>query len=422
MFKKIVLPNGLRIVLVPQPSSLAATVAVFVEAGSEYEAKETNGISHFLEHLVFKGTTTRPKPGMIAAELESLGAEYNAMTGQEHTSYYAKAQSHKLPEITDLVSDMYLNPIFNPQEIEKERGVIVEEINLYEDTPSRKIHSLLTSLLYGDQPAGWDIAGEKSVVRRLEREDFVRYRADLYAMAATTVVVAGAFDSRKVISQVRKIFGGLPKGRKWKKERTVERQVRPQVLVKYKESDQSQIAFGIRAFDVFDERRYALQVMTEILGGGMSSRLWHRIREDLGAAYYVRAGEDLSADHGYMAVNAGVDIKKIEEVIRAVLEEFVRLTREPVSPLELRKAKDHMIGNLILSLETSDELAYFYGTQEVLTGSLRTVEELIRRVEKVSSAEVQRLAKTLFVNERLNLAVIGPFKKPDAFRKLLRLP
>lgn len=422
MFKKIILPNGLRIILVPQSSSLAATVAVFVEAGSEYEIKEMNGISHFLEHLVFKGTTNRPRPGMIAGELESLGAEYNAMTGQEHTSYYAKAQSHKLPEIIDLVSDMYLHPIFNPQEIEKERGVIVEEINLYEDTPSRKIHSLLTHLLYGDQPAGWDIAGEKKVVRRLQRDDFVKYRTELYTAPATTVVVAGAFDSRKTVAQIRKIFGGLSKGKRKKKERTIERQKGPKVLVRHKESDQGQIAFGIRTFDVFDDRRHALQVMTEILGGGMSSRLWHRIREELGAAYYVRAGEDLSADHGYMAVNAGVDIKKIDAVIRAVLEELVRLTREPVPAAELKKAKDHMIGGLILSLETSDELAYFYGTQEVLTGSLRTVEELIRQVEKVTSAEIQRLAKTLFVNDRLNLAVIGPFKKPDLFRKIVRFP
>ena len=422
MLKRIILKNGLRVVLVPQASSLAATVFVLVEAGSEYESKAVNGISHFLEHMVFKGTLNRPKPGLIAAELESLGAEYNAFTGQEETAYFAKAQSHKLAQVIELVADMYLNPLFNPAEIEKERGVIVEEINLYEDSPTRKIHSLYSALLYGDQPAGWDVAGEKSTIQRLRQEDFIRYRSAHYMPAATAVVIAGNFNSGKVLAQVSKLFENLPAGRKGKKAKTKERQSRPACRVKFKESDQSHLALGVRAFDLFDPRRYALEVLSEVLGGGMSSRLWIRVREELGAAYYVRSNADLAQDHGTLYFTAGVELTKTEAVIRAMLREMSRLTLEKVPATELRKAKDHMIGSLILGMETSDEQAYHYGLQEILTRVIRPLPETIRRIEEVTADEVRRVARAVFREKGLNLAVIGPYKTDARFRKILRLP
>src|SRR5271170_7343114 len=178
--KKIVLKNGLRILLVPQAATLAASVLILVEAGSEYETKNINGVSHFLEHLMFKGTTNRPHPGMIAEELASLGAQSNAFTSQEYTGYWAKSEYRKLPKILNIVSDLYLNPIFDPVEIEKERGVIIEELNMYEDTPTRRVQDIFLSLVYGDQPAGWDVGGEKEIVKKLTAEDFVRYRKERY--------------------------------------------------------------------------------------------------------------------------------------------------------------------------------------------------------------------------------------------------
>src|ERR1700677_614499 len=197
--KKIVLSNGLRIPLVPQASSLAASVLILVQAGSEYETKPVNGVSHFLEHMMFKGTTNRPRAGMIAEELAALGAQSNAFTGQEYTGYWAKAESRKLPKILEIVSDLYLNPIFDPEEIEKERGVIIEEINMYEDTPARRVHEIFGSLLYGDQPAGWDVSGEKEVVGKLKKEDFVAYREERYIARGTVVVIAGRFDTNAVV-------------------------------------------------------------------------------------------------------------------------------------------------------------------------------------------------------------------------------
>ncbi len=208
--KKITLKNGLRIMLVPQPQNLAATVLILVKAGSEYEIKRQNGVSHFLEHMMFKGTTDRPEPGMIAHELTALGAQFNAFTGNEYTGYYAKAQAEKLPKILEIVSDLYLNPLFDEAEIEKERGVIMQEINMYEDDLPSRAQRIFDRLVYGDQPAGWDVAGEKPVVQGLSRADFVSYRKQRYVMPGTVVVVAGKFGEASTVAQVKKYFGALP--------------------------------------------------------------------------------------------------------------------------------------------------------------------------------------------------------------------
>ncbi len=418
MTKKI-LKNGLRLILVPQPKNLAATVLVLVEAGSEYETKEKNGLSHFLEHMVFKGTTRRPNAGMISNELDALGAEYNAFTGQEYTGYWAKAQAHKLPQLIDVVCDLYLNPLFEQKEIDKERGVIIEEINMYEDTPQRRVQELFSELLYGDQPAGWDIAGKKDIILKLQRDDFVSYRTERYVAPGTVVIVAGAFNPTHVRTAIEKLFAHLPRKKVVPKPKTVVGQSEPAVAAKFKESDQTHLVLGVRAFTMFDKRRYALQVLGDIVGGGMSSRLFHRIREELGAAYYVRSSTDLFLDHGYFTVSAGADTKRAEVVVTAALEELKRLTKEIVPRVELLKAKDHMIGGLILGLETSDELASFYGGQEIVMKKLVSPEEIMRKVKKVTAQEIQSVARSLFVNGGLNLALIGPHKDPEPFRKIL---
>lgn len=417
---KKVLPNGFRLILSPMRGNVASAVLVLVAAGSEYETREKNGISHFLEHMVFKGTTNRPKPGMIAAELDALGAEYNAFTGQEYTGYWAKAQNHKLPQIIELISDIYLNPIFIPEEIEKERGVIIEEINMYEDMPMRRVEELFTSLLYGNQPAGWDIAGRKEVIRRLRREDFLEYRAAHYLPQATVMVVAGDFSPREAARQIIGLFGGLRRRRKYARFSTKEAQNRPEIMLKFKKSDQSHLVLGVRAWNIFDRRKYALQVLAEVLGGGMSSRLFVRVREEMGAAYRIRAGAEFFLDHGWFSVSAGVDHEKLEEVVKAILEELTRAKRELVGPKELQKAKDHLVGELLLGLETADELAGFYGQQEILTRRLLTPAEIVEKIMRVESPEVRAVARAIFRDPRLNLAVIGPQSRPESLRKILR--
>lgn len=420
-YEKLVFTNGLRVLLAPQSGQVAATVLVLVEAGSLYEKRDINGLSHFLEHMCFKGTTTRPRAIDISSELDGLGAEYNAFTSHEWTGYFAKVESHKLLRALDLIADLYLNPVFDPEEIEKEKGVVIEEINMYEDLPPRRVQELFRELLYGNQPAGWDVGGRKEIIRRLTQRDLLRYRRAHYLAKSTVVAVAGAFDRKEVLQQIGVHFAHAPRGRKAKKASTKERQVKPAALVKHKESDQTHLVLGCRAFDFFDRRRYALEVLADILGGGMSSRLFQRIREELGAAYYVRAAADLLSDHGYLAVSAGVEHGKLMTVIRAVLEEMRRLVEREVSKGELRRAKDHLSGRLLLGLETSDALATFYGTQEILHAPIETPETILRRIEAVSATDIQRVARFIFQDRKLNLALIGPHRNEAPFRKALRI-
>lgn len=424
-FNKIILNNGLRIITAPKQDSLAATILVLVEAGSKYETKEINGISHFLEHMCFKGTKKRPRSIDISSELDGIGASYNAFTGMEYTGYYAKARPEKFNVILDVVSDIYLNQVFAPEEIGKEKGVIIEEINMYEDLPMRRVQELFTSLLYGDQPAGWSIAGRKEVINKLAQEDFLKYRNGHYLAQSTVVVISGKFDEKKVIVEIEKTFNEIKSGEKIQKIKTTEYQENPAVLLNHKKTDQTHLILGTRAFDVFDERRYALEVLADILGGGMSSRLFQKIREEMGAAYYVHADADLLSDHGFLSVSAGVDHNKIERVIEAVVGELKKFSEKSVEEKELQRAKDHFSGHLMLGLETSDALAGFYGGQEILTRKIASPEELTEKIQAVKAEEIQAVARDIFQNNKLNLALIGPFSvengDKEKFEKILKL-
>ena len=407
--------------MVPQPQSLAATVLVLVEAGSKYETKKINGVSHFLEHLCFKGTKKRPTALSISSELESLGAVSNAFTGHEATGYFSKVRTEKLDNILDIIADIYVNPVFNEKEIEKEKGVVIEELNMYEDTPMRKVGDLFMALVYGDQPAGWDIGGTKEVIKSLKREQIVDYRGQHYVAKATTVIVAGAFNEKELLKKIESLFAGIPVSKKFSKQKTVDSQMRPKALVHFKESDQTHIVLGARAFDMFDSRRYALDVLSDILGGGMSSRLFQKVREELGAAYYVRAGSDLLTDHGLFAVSAGLNNSRVEQVVKAILGELKKISSSLVGEEELRKSKNHLTGGFMIGLETSDELANFYGQQEIFHEKIMSPKELVKKIEAVTAKEVLSVAKDIMKNKNLNLALIGPFKDKSKFEKILKI-
>ena len=418
--KRIELSNGMRVILIPQKQSLATLVAVLVEAGSKYETKNINGVSHFLEHMCFKGTTRRPKPMDVAKDLDGLGAQYNAFTSQEYTSYYVKARNEIFNEALEIVADLYLHSTLDASEIEKEKGVIEGEINMYEDMPQRKVWDVFMELLYGNQPAGWSIAGPKETVKKLTREDFIQYRNAHYVAQATSLVVAGGFDEKNIISKIEKHFSALARAPKGSKEKVIEIQKKPQESFQFKESDQTHLVMGFRAFDAYDKRKYVLQVLSDILGGGMSSRLWQVIREEMGAAYYVGSAPDFYSDHGFIAMSAGVHHDKARAVVGAGLKEFARMKRTLVTPKELSRAKDHLIGNFYLSLETSDALGYFYGGQEVMHMKLRDPKYVANAIKAVTAEDIRSVAKDLFKNQTLNFSVVGPFKKPS-FGSILKL-
>ncbi len=419
-FKKKVLPNGLRMLAVPMADNPTVTVLVLVETGSKYESKEKNGLSHFLEHMCFKGTTTRPNTSDLAKELDTLGCEFNAFTGQEFTGYYAKGKAGDFPKLIDIISDLYLNPLLKEEEIEKEKGVIVDEINMYDDMPMQKVHEEWMKLLYGDQPAGWAITGPRDVVRGMSRKDFVEYRKMHYVASATTVIVSGNVDASTAFKEITKSFKGIADNKKSGKKKTRDTQSEPQVALKHKETDQTHLILGVRTFPVYDKRNPILAVLGGVLGSGMSSRLFRKIRDEMGVGYYVNARNSASTDTGYFSVSAGVANDRLEEVLRAVMNELNDLKNNLVSAEELSKVKEHIVGMMYLGLESSDDLAEYYGTQEVMRREMRTPKEREKLIRAVTAEDIRKMAKKIFVEKNLNLALIGPAKDSTSLKSLLK--
>lgn len=426
-YTKTILENGLRLITVPMPHVQSCTVLILVGAGSRYEEKRTNGLSHFLEHMAFKGTTKRPTTFAISSQIESLGGEFNAFTSKDHTGFYIKAASVHLPVMVDVLSDMLLNSKFAPEEIEREKGVIIEEINLYEDTPARKIGEIYEELLYGDTPLGWDIAGKAEVIRKIKREDFLKYTNGLYSPQNATVIMAGnlnggALEPKKLVET----YLGL-----WATKKTQDyikisdEQIKPEVKLAYKKTEQAHLALGVRGYNLAHPDRYILAVLSTILGGGMSSRLFIAVRERRGLAYYVHSGTENYSDVGHFVTLAGVDLKKIDEAVKVILEEYGKISHKShesyVTNEELKKAKELLRGRLILELEDSRAVAGLFGISEILENKVKTPEEIIAKIEAVTLEDLERVAKDIFKPEALNLAVIGPFDDRQRFEKLLKL-
>lgn len=422
-FKKIVLPNGLRVLTIPMPSFASATVLVMAGAGSRFEKKSNNGISHFLEHMAFKGTAKRPRALDISTLIDGIGGEFNAFTGKETTGYYIKSASDKIETSLDVLSDMLLHSKFDPLEIEKEKGVILEEINLYEDTPSRKIGDIYERLLYGDTPMGWDVAGEKEIIKKIKREDFLSYLSSLYSADKITVIIAGGINSTKTEELVVKYFAGMSRFDALRYEKVEEQQTKPELLIKQKKTEQAHLALGVRTVPLEHRDRYPLEVLATILGGGMSSRLFHEVREKRGLAYYVRASSDHYQDCGSLVSVAGVDPKRVKETIKVMLEEYVKISnlKSQISNRELRKAKEYIKGHLVLELEDSRAVAGFYASQELLEKEIENPDEVIGKIEKVTAEDLKRVAGKYFVEKGLNLAIIGNFPSGQEFESLLKL-
>lgn len=408
-------------ITVPMADNPTVTVLVLVETGSKYETKAKNGLSHFLEHMCFKGTANRPNTSDLSKELDGLGCEYNAFTGQEYTGYYAKGKAADFSELLDIITDLYMNPLLKDDEIEKEKGVIVDEINMYDDLPMRKVHEVWMKLLYGDQPAGWSIAGEREVVRAMNRKDFIAYRKAHYIAPATTVIVTGNIDATQAFKDISKKFKSIPEGKKDGKKKTRDTQISPAVAALHKDTDQTHFILGVRSFPIYDARNPVLSVLSAILGSGMSSRLFRKIRDEMGVGYYVNAQNTAFTDHGYFAVSAGVANTRMEEVLRAVLTEFETLKRDLVPADELIKVKEHLVGMMYLGLESSDDLAEYYGMQEILRRDIHTPKERERLIRAVTAEDIRMMARKIFVEKNLNLALIGPATNGEVFKKVLRI-
>jgi predicted Zn-dependent peptidase len=422
-FKKTILSNGLRVLTIPMPSFESATVLVMVGAGSRYETKSNNGISHFLEHMAFKGTFKRPSAIEISSLIDGMGGEFNAFTGKETTGFYIKSAADKIEISLDVLSDMIMHSKFDAKEIEKEKGVILEEINLYEDTPSRKIWDVYEKLLYKDTSMGWDITGEKDIIKKVQREDFLTYMSSLYSAQNMTVIAAGGINSVKTEELVNKYFGEINKFDTAQYGKVVENQKQPELLVKQKKTEQVNVALGVRTVNINHPDRYALEVLAAILGGGMSSRLFHEVREKRGLAYSITSSSFHYGDCGSLVSIAGVDPKRAKEAVAIMIEEYRKISdpKSQISHQEITKAKEYLKGHLVLELEDSRSVAGFYAQQELLEKQIENPGEVLKKIENVTAEDVKGVAKKYFVNKGLNLAVIGNFPSGQEFESLLKL-
>jgi len=422
-YKKTTLDSGLRVITIPIENANSVTVLVLVGTGSKYETKDINGISHFLEHMFFKGTLKRPTTLSISETLDSVGGEYNAFTSKEVTGFWAKVDKKHADIALDWISDIFLNSQFDEKEMEREKGVIIEEVNMYLDTPTAYIGDLWEGLLYGDQPAGWRVIGEKENILGFTKEQVINYYKSHYSSSNVIVCMAGGMKSEEMEEKVKTYFANIEKNSEGIKLKVKEEQSTPNVLLHYKKTDQTHFCLGVRAYDLFDERRYALALLSIILGGNMSSRLFIKVRERNGLAYSIHTSVDNATDVGYLVTQAGIDHKNLEKSIELILEEYKDLKNNLITEKELQKAKDYLKGTTSLSLDSSDNQASFYGIQELLEKNILTPEEKFIKIDKVSVNDIKKIAEDIFLPEKLNLAIIGPYEEKDSDRlkKLLKL-
>lgn len=422
-YKLQTLPNGLKVITVPMPSLESVTVTIWMKTGSRNENSKNNGISHFLEHMFFKGTTNRPTAKQIAEEIDSIGGIQNAGTSKEYTEYYIKCRSDKVETAFDLLSDMTLNSLLDAKEIEREKGTIIEEIRMYEDTPMMAIGEVFESLIYEGHTLGMDIAGTEKTVTEMKREDFINYRNDFYNPKNMILTVAGGVTVEEVTVLSKKYFSKLEDKVTSDVLKTFKvEQKSPKLKLHDKKKEQTHVILGYLADGKNYKGKYAQTLLATILGGGMSSRMFTEVRERRGLAYSIRTSMDRYTDIGYLGTYAGLDTKRAVEAVTVMLEEHKKIVngKAPITEKELNKAKEFIKGHLALALEDTSDVSSFFGDQELFSEKVLTPEEVFEKIDKVTMVEVNNEAKRLFVPERLNLAIIGPYENDKDFDKIIK--
>ncbi len=428
-YAKSVLDNGLRVVTIPMPSLESVTVTVWVKTGSRNENTKNNGVSHFLEHMFFKGTTNRPTAKQIAEEIDQIGGVQNAGTSKEYTEYYIKCRADKIEVAFDLLSDMTLNSLLDAKEIEREKGTIIEEIRMYEDTPMMAIGEVFEGLIYDGHSLGMEIAGTEKTVAGMKRQDFLDYRKDFYTADNMILTVAGGVTSEKVNELSQKYFSNLAvqQSNKLTIADFVVKQNKPAIKLHNKKKEQTHVILGFLAdgknYDSANggQKKYAQTLLSTILGGGMSSRMFLEVRERRGLAYSIRTSMDRYTDIGYLGTYAGLDTKRAEEAVKVMLDEHYKITNSKlkITKEELTKSKEFLKGHLALALEDTSDVSSFFGDQELFSEKVLTPEEVFKKIDGVTIDDVNYEAKRLFVPERINLAIIGPYENDEKFKKIV---
>ncbi len=425
MITSFVLKNGSRVVLMPMQETKALTVQVLLNVGSRHETRKMNGGSHFLEHMMFKGTERRPNTQIISRTLDAIGAEYNAFTSKDNTGYYIKAGAEHAELLFDMLSDMLYHSVFDPKEFERERTVIIEEIHMYEDNPIMFVEELLEQELFAGSTLGWRISGARADIEKMKLTDVAAYRKLHYRPSGIVIAIAGKLpeNARELIekyfaeqkepaSRRPKPYVAFPVARMRKG---------PKAVLHYKDTEQVQCMLGFPGYGYGDARLPAQTLLAVILGGNMSSRLFIQVRERRGLAYMVRAGVSPYQDVGAFTVQSGLRKDKVDQAVRVILSELKKMKTTPVGAEELTRAQEFIKGKITLSLEESNEVADFYGRQELFLHKMESPEEKVAKIMAVTAKEVQQAAKDIFRQDRMRLAVIGPFPDAKRFQKLLKV-
>ncbi|MEK9129916.1 MAG: pitrilysin family protein [Patescibacteria group bacterium] len=426
MFQKTILKNGLRIITSKMPDMKSVASIILIGAGSRYENQKNNGISHFLEHIFFKGTKKRPTQKQISETIEKVGGQVNAFTSIDHTGFWTKVPKKHFKLGVEFLSDLVLNSLMKPEEIEKEKGVILEEINMYLDNPQSYVSVLIQQLMWENQALGFSISGKKEIIKKIVRENFVKYIQDLYQPSNMVISVAGDIEHEQIVEEVKKIFDKIKNKAIKKFEKAKDQQKQPQILLYKKDTDQAHLCLSLKSSNLFynNPNKTIYSVLSAILGGSMSSRLFTEIREKRGLAYYIYSSLDCFDETGALVVSAGLNINKIELAIKIILQELNKLKNIKVSKAELSKIKEYLKGNLLLETDDTDFICNWYGIRELFSSEkIQTPEEKIAEIEKVTIKDIQRIAKDLFKTKQLNLAMISSFGESDKnkFLPLLKI-
>jgi len=404
----------------------SVTALVLGNTGSRYEKPAQQGLAHFFEHMVFKGTKKYPDPQVLASTIDAVGAQSNAFTSKEYTGYYVKAASKHLERSLDVLSDMLLQPLIRPEDIEREKGVIIEEINMYSDSPMQDIDNVFDQLLFENESLGHDVIGTKETVSGMTHQDFLDLLSGWYGLPNLTLVLAGdatVVESDQTLDLVSKLFGGEKRPQETRVDHRVE--VAPllksswkntgRLLVKTKQTEQAHLMLGWPGLVRSDERRYALALLSIVLGGNMSSRLFTEVREKRGLCYYVHSTVDYYHDAGVFGAAAGVDPRRIHEAVQVIVDEFQQLSsaKNAITQQELDRAREFAMGTLVLSLEDSQSVAQYYGVRQLLQRKIDTPDAVIERLKRVTLEEINLLAQTLLKSGEMRLALIGPFEQAE---------
>ncbi len=418
MYRKDTLANGIRVVSETLPKSRSVSIGVWVKVGSRHEPQDIGGISHFIEHLFFKGTARRTAKD-IAIEMDSIGGEMNAFTSQESTTFYAKVVDEHLPTAIDILSDILLGSKFDPAEMDKERKVILEEIKGVEDTPDDFIHELFTSTVWPDNSLGRPILGTKDTIKALKHKDIIAYIENYYSPKEIVISVAGNFEHARLIDLLNSSFGSLSRQGISKKEATPV--FAHAVAVKKKQLEQVQVCIGCQGLNYTHEDRFTISALNTVLGNSMSSRLFQEIREQNALAYSIYSYVTSYRDTGLLTIYAGTDPSNTLEVVRLVVKELRKIREEGITPAEEARVRNQIKGSLVLSLESSNSHMSRLARQEMYFGKYLSMDDIIRGVEKVTAEQVQKVANRLFTRENLSLSILGPLSRTDVPDSVLQL-